>query len=77
MTLGVLQGSVLGPVLFLIYINDISHNIHSQLQLFADDCLMYRTVQSSDNHDTLQDDLNTLTSWAKAFNMELTSINVK
>ena len=76
-TLGVLQGSVLGPVLFLIYINDISHNIHSQLQLFANDCLMYRTIQSSDNHDTLQDDLNTLTSWAKALNMELTSINVK
>ena len=50
--------------------NDISHNIHSQLWLFADNCLIYRTIQSSDDHFTLQDDLNTLTSWAKAFSME-------
>ena len=35
------RGSVLGPVLFLLYINDITTNIHSQLRLFADDCLVY------------------------------------
>ena len=69
-TSGVPQGSVLGPILFLIYINDISNNIHSQLRLFADDCLVYRTIQSSGDHLILQDDFNTLTSWAKANNME-------
>ena len=43
-TSGVPLGSVLGPALFLICINDISLNIQSQLRLFADDCLVYRTI---------------------------------
>ena len=38
-----MQGSVLGPTLFLLYINDISEGIHSQIRLFADDCFYYRT----------------------------------
>ena len=40
-TSGVPQGSVLGPVLFLMYINDIGLNIHSEIRLFADDILLY------------------------------------
>ena len=39
---GVTQGSVLGLVLFLLFINDISNSIHSNLRLFADDCVLYR-----------------------------------
>ena len=73
-TSGVPQGSVLGPVLFLIYINDIIANIHSQLRLFADDCLLYRPIHSSDDHKILQSDLDSLSSWADIWQMEF---NVK
>ena len=63
-TLGVPQGSVLGPVLFLMYINDIGLNIHSEIRLFADDILLYQPIRTPNDHLQLQEDLNTLTKWA-------------
>ena len=41
---GVPQGTVLGPVMFLLYINDINDNISTSLRLFADDCIIYKTM---------------------------------
>ena len=67
---GVPQGTVLGPTLFLLYINDIDVNIQSQIRLFADDCLIYRPIHSNDDHDKLQQDLNSLTRWATTWQME-------
>jgi len=43
-TSGVSQGSVLGPLLFLAYANDILRNIESTIRLFADDCVIYRKI---------------------------------
>ena len=42
---GVAQGTVLGPLLFLTYINDLPNNIHSSIRLFADDCVLYREIK--------------------------------
>ena len=48
---GVPQGTVLGPLMFLLYINDITKGMNSPLCLFADDCLLYRVINSVEDHD--------------------------
>ncbi len=63
---GVPQGSVLCPLLFLIYVNDIAHSLLSTTRLFADDSSL--AVSSSEvNHieTTLNTDLNIITEWSK------------
>ena len=65
-TSGVPQGTVLGPLMFLLYINDINKNItSSKLGLFADDCDIYKTIFSKDDSIALQNDLSALSDWAR------------
>ena len=69
-TSGVPQGSVLGPLLFLLYINDLPENIQSQVRLFADDTAVYLTVDSQNDSIILQNDLDTLQKWELTWDME-------
>ena len=67
---GVPQGSILGPVLFLIFINDLPENIRSSVRLFADDCVLYRNIESPMDCQILQDDLNSLAQWETDWQMK-------
>ena len=67
---GVPQGTVLGPLAFLIYINDISIDVSSSLRLFADDCLLYRIISSPDDCANLQNDLNKVYNWSCSWQMK-------
>ena len=63
MTWGVPQGTVLGPLLFLLYVNDLPNNLKSSLRLFADDALLYGVVSNEEGGAQLQDDLRQLEMW--------------
>ena len=64
---GVPQGSVLGPLLFLLYVNDFPDVIKSMLKLFADDAKIYQTT---DKCDILKDDLSEGGSWADKWELK-------
>jgi len=66
---GVPQGTVLGPLLFLLHINDLPNCVSSQVRLFADECLVYRTISSVQDQLQLQRDLDSLTDWASCWGM--------
>ena len=67
---GVRHGTVLGPLFVLCHINDPPEYVQSQIRLFADDCLLYRPINSIEDHQILQQNLNKLQNWAKDWGMK-------
>ena len=67
---GVPQGSVLGPILFLIYINDLDIGIISSLGKFADDSKLLKSIWSDIDVNIVRKDLTELETWAKTWQME-------
>ena len=69
-TSGVPQGSILGPLLFLFYVNDIPDIVSSTAKMFADDTKVYRKISSKAGCDSLQSDLNELAAWSTRWLLE-------
>ncbi len=66
------QGSVLGPLLFLVYINDVTHDIDSKIFLFADDTSIFQNGNfNPDMANTINSDLNKISLWAKRWKITI------
>ena len=68
-TSGVPQGSVLGPLLFQLFINDLPNGIESSVKLYADDVLIMRSITTPSDHQILQNDLTKLPLWSANWQM--------
>ena len=76
-TSGVPQGSVLGPLLFLVYVNDMDQGINSRISKFADDTKIFHEVGSSDSCTNIQDSLDKLKEWAEVWQMQFNASKCK
>jgi hypothetical protein len=69
-TSGVPQGSVIGPLLFIIYINYLSSRVNSKIRLFAVDAVIYREISDDTNAEILSSDPNNVKSWCQEWGLE-------
>ena len=66
---GVPQGTVLAPLLFLLYSNDLPACVHNRIKLYADDILLYSNINSVADCIALQQDLDSLVEWSHSWQM--------
>ena len=71
---GVPQGTVLGPVLFSLYINDITTDIDPEIRLFAGDCVCYRETKGTEDTVQLQENIDRLGCWARKWSMRFQTV---
>ena len=76
---GVPQGSVLGPILFVLYINDLPDIVESKAKLFADDTKLFNKVSSSNSigTDQIQQDLRVLEGWSSTWLLRFNAAKCK
>ena len=65
------QGTVTGPIDFLVFINDLPKNLTSSVKLFADDCIVFRKIAGPEDAGMLQKDLDALTAWQSKSEMNI------
>ena len=70
-TSGIPQGSVLGPILFTIFINDMPAIVESTMKLFADEAKIFKAIESFDDINVIQDDINKLLKWSTEWQLPL------
>ena len=63
------QGSVLGPILFLVYINDLEEGVTRNILKFADDTKLFRKVKEIGDKQNLQDDIDNIVKWSEKWQM--------
>jgi hypothetical protein len=66
-----LQGSVVGQLNLLVYVNCVWKNINSRIRLFADDCIIYKEIANKNDIEILQQDLDTLGEWTLENGMKI------
>jgi len=76
-TSGVPQGSVLGPLLFSIFINDLPSIVSSPILMFADDTKIFRVIRNKEDHSALQNDLNLLYEWSLQWQLNFNVVKCK
>ena len=74
---GIPQGSVLGPTLFIIYINDLPDVVNNICKLFADDTKLYAVVNNLEAQESLQSDIDNLTEWSSKWQLEFNTSKCK